>query len=116
MFDLQNRRNPDCSSTSELRCDIADEDDWDLYLSTERYSPRNELYLHAGMMVDMWRQLMLNDQQLDSKSASVIRGENLVIVHFWKQDCCYICLQVLFGESTKDNSTPNEMIELLSQT
>ena len=82
MFDLQNRRNPDWSSTREFRCDIADEDDWDLFLSTEGYSPRNELYLHAGKMVDMWRQLMQNDQQLHSKSASVISGKNLVFFHF----------------------------------
>ena len=38
-------------------CNSANDDNWDMFSSTGGYSPRNEAYLYATQLVDMWRQL-----------------------------------------------------------
>lgn len=67
MFDNYNRHKFTDKTTSHFLCDDADEEYWDLLKHTGGYSPRNEVYRHAGQFVDMWNKLMGDSVQPSGK-------------------------------------------------
>ena len=68
---MKNSNQVSSRAVSWFLCDSANDNYWDIYSSTGGYSPRNEAYLYATQLVDMWRQLATGHADPHSKHTLV---------------------------------------------